>query len=42
MAHLLPLMSGDVELTKLEKRGRDWLERIRIETLENDDKTKAR
>ena len=42
VAHLLPLMSGDVELTKLEKRGRDWLERIRIETLENDDKTKAR
>ena len=42
VAHLLPLMSGDVELPKLEKRGRDWLERIRIETLENDDKTKAR
>ena len=42
VAHLLPLMSGDVELTKLEKRGRDWLERIRIETLENDDKTRAR
>ena len=41
VAHLLPLMSGDVELPKLEKRGRDWLERIRIETLENDDKTKA-
>ena len=42
VAHLLPLMTGDVELPKLEKRGRDWLERIRIETLENDDKTKAR
>ena len=42
VAHLLPLMNGDVELPKLEKRGRDWLERIRIETLENDDKTKAR
>ena len=42
VAHLLPLMSGDVELPKLEKRGRQWLERIRIETLENDDKTKAR
>ncbi len=42
VAHLLPLMKGDVELPKLEKRGRDWLERIRIETLENDDKTKAR
>ena len=42
VAHLLPLMSGDVELPKLEKRGRQWLEQIRIETLENDDKTKAR
>ena len=42
VAHLLPLMKGDVELPKLEKRGRDWLERIRIETLENDDTTKAR
>ena len=42
VAHLLPLMNGDVELPKLEKRGRQWLERIHIETLENDDKTKAR
>ena len=42
VAHLLPLMNGDVELPKLEKRGRQCLERIRIETLENDDKTKAR
>ena len=42
VAHLLPLMNGDVELPKLEERGRQWLERIRIETLENDDKTKAR
>ena len=42
VAHLLPLMSGDVELPKLEKRGRDWLERIRIETLKSYDKTKAR
>ena len=42
VGHLLPLMNGDVELPKLEKRGRQWLERIRIETLENDDKTKAR
>ena len=42
VAHLLPLMNGDVELPKLEKRGRDWLERIRIETLKSYDKTKAR
>ena len=31
VAHLLPLMSGDVDLPKLEKKGRDWLERIRID-----------
>ena len=42
VAHLLPLMSGDVDLPKLEKKGRDWLERIRIETLKSYDKTKAR
>ena len=42
VAHLLPLMSGDVELPKLEQKGRDWLERVRIETLKNDDKIKAR
>ena len=42
VAHLLPLMSGDVGLPKLEKKGRDWLERIRIETLKSYDKTKAR
>ena len=42
VAHLLPLMSGDVELPLLEKKGRDWLERIRIETLKSYDKTKAR
>ena len=42
VAHLLPLMSGDVELPKLEQKRRDWLERVRIETLKNDDKIKAR
>ena len=42
VAHLLPLMTGDVELPKLEQKGRDWLERVRIETLKNDDKIKAR
>ena len=42
VAHLLPLMSGDVELPKLEKKGRDWLERVRLETLKNDDKVRAR
>ena len=42
VARLLPLMTGDVELPKLEQKGRDWLERVRIETLKNDDKIKAR
>lgn len=42
IAHLLPLMDGDIVLPKLEKKGRDWLEEIRIETMKNDDKTKAR
>lgn len=42
IAHLLPLMDGDIVLPKLEKRGRDWLEEIRLETMKNDDKTKAR
>ena len=42
IAHLLPLMDGDIVLPKLEKKGRDWLEDIRLETMKNDDKTKAR
>ena len=42
IAHLLPLMNGDIVLPKLEKKGRDWLEEIRLETMKNDDKTKAR
>lgn len=42
IAHLLPLMDGDIVLPKLEKKGRDWLEGIRIETMKNDDKIKAR
>ena len=42
IAHLLPLLEGEVVLTKLEKKGREWLEEIRIETMKNDDKTKAR
>ena len=42
VAHLLPLMSGDVRLSLLEKRGRQWLEQIRLESIKNDDKTLAR
>ena len=42
IAHLLPLMHGEVVLPKLENRGREWLERIRIETMKDDDKVRAR
>ena len=42
VAHLLPLMSGEVVLPKLEEKGRKWLEQIRLETMKNDDKVKAR
>ena len=42
VAHLLPLIEGEVELPKLEAKGREWLEQIRLETMKNDDKVKAR
>ena len=42
IAHLLPLMQGTVELPKLEARGREWLEQVRLETMKNDDRTRAR
>ena len=37
VAHLLPLMEGEVELPKLEAKGREWLEQNRLETMKNDD-----
>ena len=42
VAHLLPLMHGEVVLPKLEQCGRRWLEKIRLEAMKNDDRTKAR
>ena len=42
IAHLLPLLSGEVVLPKLEDKGREWLEQVRLETMKNDDKVKAR
>ena len=42
IAHLLPLMQGEVALPKLEAKGREWLEQVRLETMKNDDKVKAR
>ena len=42
IAHLLPLMQGEIVRPKIEARGRKWLEKIRLETMMNDDRTKAR
>ena len=42
VAELLEAMQGDVCLPLLEERCRAWLERIRLETLKNDDRVKAR
>ncbi len=42
IAHLLPLMQGEIELPKLEQKGREWVENIRLETMKNDDRTMAR
>ena len=42
VAHLLPLMQGEIVLPKLETKGREWLEKIRLETMINDDRVKAR
>ena len=42
IAHLLPLIEGEITLPKLETKGREWLEQIRLETMKNDDKVKAR
>jgi hypothetical protein len=42
IAHLLPLMYGEVVLPKLEAKGREWVERIRLETMKNDDRIRAR
>ncbi len=42
VASLLRLMSGRLSLPELEKKGREWLEEVRIHTMMNDDKTMAR
>ena len=41
VAHLLPLMQGEIVLPKLEQTGRKWLEKIRLEAMLNDDRIKA-
>ena len=42
IAHLLPLMYGEVVLPRLEAKGREWVERIRLETMKDDDHIRAR
>ncbi len=42
VAHLLMLMKGSVELPKLEAKGREWVENVRLETIKSDDKVRAR
>ena len=42
VAHLLPLMQGAVVLPKLEQKGREWVEQVRVESMKSDDKVRAR
>jgi hypothetical protein len=42
VAHLLPLMQGEVVLPKLEAKGREWVEQVRVESIKSDDKVRAR
>lgn len=42
VAHLLPLMEGTMVLNKVEARGREWLEKVRMEAMKDDDRVKAR
>ena len=42
VAHLLMLMQGDIELPKLEAKGREWVEQIRLDCIKCDDKVRAR
>ena len=41
LIQLLPLMQGDLVLPKLEQRCQQWLERIRLETMKDDDRVRA-
>lgn len=42
VAHLLPFMQGTLYLNKLEQQARNWLKQVRMETIMNDDRTRAR
>ena len=41
LIELLPLMQGDLLLPKLEKRCQQWLERVRVECMKDDDRVRA-
>ncbi len=41
LIQLLPLMQGDLELPKLESRCQEWLERVRLESMKDDDRVRA-
>lgn len=42
VARLLPLMKGTAVLPRLEKRSREWVEQVRVEAMQNDDRVMAR
>lgn len=42
VSHLLPLLSGTLDLPRLEEEGRRWLDQVIIESSMNDDRTMAR
>ena len=42
VAHLLPLMQGKVVLSKIEEKGCQWVENVRLESMKNDDRVMAR
>lgn len=42
VARLLPLMRGTAVLPRLEKRSREWVEQVRVEAMQNDDRVMAR
>ena len=41
LIELLPLMQGELVLPKLEQRCQQWLERVRLETMKDDDRVRA-
>lgn len=42
VAHILPMLSGQLQLHELEEVGADWLDKVRLEALKNNDAVTAR